>query len=123
MKILIALLLVSMTAFAKTHAPLLSEVGVAKTIYIVNQTGYQKIADDAYDNFSKWGRYKVLSKKEGADLAAVFILDPNDDQYIVMQVFSTTSPDAVFQTSERWKGIFNGPKSCIVDFRKRLESK
>jgi hypothetical protein len=120
---LLTILLLTATAFAKSHAPLPDSVVAAKTVYIVNQTGYQSAADSAYEQFTKWARFKVLATKEGADISAVFVIDPADSRYVVMQVFSPSSPDPAYQTTERWVKFVNGPKSCVSDFRKRLESK
>jgi hypothetical protein len=110
-------------AFGKTHAPLPDSVLAAKTVYVVNQTGNQEASDTAYDQFSKWGRYKVVTAKDSADIIAVFTIFPADARYIVMQIFPQSSTDAAFQTTERWQPLFNGPKSCVADFRKRLEEK
>ncbi len=77
-----ALLIVSgLTAFAfgkkkeaVQHAPLPAMVLTAKTIYIDNKSDRQAVADMAYTQLMKWGKYKVVDSKEKADLVLVLTL-------------------------------------------------
>src|ERR1700733_5766489 len=74
----IALILIcfASTVHAKAkHAPLPDELLSAKTVYLVNDTGYQSALDTAYDQFQKWGRFTVVTKKEAADIVVVFTHD------------------------------------------------
>lgn len=50
------------------HAPLPEEVLRAKTVYIDNQSGVASLGDRAYDELSKWGRFKIVSSAKDADL-------------------------------------------------------
>jgi hypothetical protein len=43
----------------------------AKTVFILNETGYANIGDRAYDEIKKWGRYKVVENPDEADLVLV----------------------------------------------------
>ncbi len=73
----ILLLIVSPIVLAKTrHAPLPDLVLQAKTVYIVNLAGDAAFRDKAYDEITKWGRYKVVSKREDADL--IFVLSARE---------------------------------------------
>lgn len=70
-------LIVSPIAPAKTkHAPLPDLVLQAKTVYIVNLAGDAAFRDKAYDEITKWGRYKVVSKRDDADL--IFVLSARE---------------------------------------------
>jgi hypothetical protein len=70
-------LIVSQIAPAGTkHAPLPELVIQAKTVYIVNLAGNASFRDKAYDEITKWGRYKVVSKREDADL--IFVLSARE---------------------------------------------
>ena len=54
---------------AKTkHAPLPDQILHAKTLYIDNQSGIADINDKAYDELTKWGRFKILPVAKDADL-------------------------------------------------------
>jgi hypothetical protein len=53
-------------------APLPASVIAAKTVYIDNQTGHPEITDRAYDELTKWGRFKILKDAKDADLVLRF---------------------------------------------------
>jgi hypothetical protein len=62
-------LLLCSTALAKTkHAPLPDRILQAKTVYIDNQSGAADINDKAYEELSKWGRFKIVTTAREADL-------------------------------------------------------
>ena len=74
----LALILVVSPIHAKDkHAPLPASVIAAKTVYIDNQTGHAEITDRAYDELSKWGRFKILKDEKDADLVLRFTADTN----------------------------------------------
>lgn len=56
------------------HAPLPAQVLTAKTIYIDNKSDRQALADMAYTQLIKWGKYKVVDSKQKADLVLVLTL-------------------------------------------------
>jgi len=69
----VCILSFSSSALAKTkHAPLPQQVLQAKTVYIDNQSGLAYIGDRAYDEVSKWGRFKIVNSAKDADV--VFLL-------------------------------------------------
>jgi hypothetical protein len=39
------------------HLPLPPQIGLAKTVYIDNQSGFAKMGDRAYEQVTKWGRW------------------------------------------------------------------
>lgn len=134
MKTFICLLLLTTPAFAfPKHAPLPPEVDLAKTVYIVNQTGDQNISDSAYEAFSKWGRFSVTTNKSKADLLVTFVrgnrmVDGTLMIRIEMLVSLSTSEDAFYQISDDGMGLHlqstRGPiaaKNCVFDFKKRIE--
>lgn len=86
------LLVAPLAAPAKTkHAPLPDLVLQAKTVYIVNLTGHAAFRDKAYDELTKWGRYKVVSKREDADL--IFVLSAR--QYTTTMVTNSNTTGTV----------------------------
>lgn len=50
------------------HAPLPERLLQAKTLYLDNQSGEASLADRAYDELTKWGRYKVVQDRKYADI-------------------------------------------------------
>ncbi|SRR5260370_6562013 len=60
---------VCLSAHANTkHAPLPEQVLKAKTVYVDNQSGLASLGDKAYDELSKWGRFKIVMSAKDADL-------------------------------------------------------
>jgi hypothetical protein len=50
------------------HMPLPPQLITARAIFIENHSGDPDIADRAYDELLKWGRFKVVQDKSHADL-------------------------------------------------------
>jgi hypothetical protein len=58
---------------AKTkHAPLSPKVISAKNVYVRNE-GSSKLADKAYEELGKWGRFQTVDPSEKADLEIVLL--------------------------------------------------
>jgi hypothetical protein len=57
------------------HAPLPPVLMQAKSIYIDNRSGDSVVLDRAYDELSKWGRFKIVSDPKDADV--LFVLGLN----------------------------------------------
>ncbi|MGD0443628.1 MAG: hypothetical protein ABSA39_06795 [Edaphobacter sp.] len=127
-KFLAFVLLLTTAALAKTlHAPLPDAVTKAKTIYIDNQSGSQGVVDGAYTEFSKWGRFTVVSDKSAADLIATFtynssLYEGTTRSSLTMTVTPNNSTDSLFQDTERWTIFSNGSKSCVKSFADRVNS-
>jgi len=125
----LALAFLPATAFARSkHAPLPDEVRNAKTIYLINRTGTQDVLDSAYQQFEKWGKYKVVSDKNAADLIIVFdhrsgLDDGSTVGFTQMEVFVNGSDEPAYETTEHFKPRLFGnssTKSCVRDFEHRL---
>jgi hypothetical protein len=119
-KFALLLLLIAIPAFAAKHAPLPDALVRAKTIYIINNSGSEKVMDGAYDAFAKWGKLGVAKSKESADMIVVFtkeerLYQGTTSRRIEMSVHATNSDDPLFQTTQR-----NATK-CVDDLRKRME--
>lgn len=131
--LVVALICGSTALFAKSkHAPLPASVLSAKTVYIANQTGYQGVADGAYAAFNKWGRYKVVSRRENADLVARFTSTMEYDRagevgatipVISMSICPQGSDDPAFEDTPRSFGLHieRFGKAAVQDFRKRVQ--
>jgi len=126
----VALVCFVTTADAKTkRAPLPDELLSAKTVYLVNNTGYQSALDTAYAQFQKWGRFSIVTNKETADIVVVFTHDSGLREgttvgFTQMNVFLKNSDQPVFEETERFRSKLFGNssvKECIEDFKHRLE--
>ncbi|MGB0083173.1 MAG: hypothetical protein WBP90_16750 [Terracidiphilus sp.] len=133
--VLLALMLSSSLAYsAPKHAPLPDAVYEAKTVFIVNQSGFQSTADGAFEALTKWGALSVVSDKSKADLIMTFSY--GGDELVkgttswgsfIMTVQLRGTDDAVFQANSGGGG-FHVPsnrggfaaKDCVNQFRKRF---
>jgi hypothetical protein len=122
---LLLLLCVCLPSLAAKHTPLPDTVYSAKTIYIVNRTGYQEVMDEAQAQFSKWGRFSIAPDKSKADLVVTFTYDNNDGLNVIMTVTPLNSDDPVYQTTKRFAPGFKNraPRLCIEEFKSRVEEK
>lgn len=79
--IVLALLVVTGIANSKDkHAPLPSQVLTAKKVYIDNQSGFAQVMDRAYDELTKWGRFKIVQNPQDADLLLRFSAETTPGQ-------------------------------------------
>jgi hypothetical protein len=129
---LLSLLLAASPGLAKSkHAPLPSELVDAKSLYVVNNTGYQQALDTAYTQFQKWGRFSVVSKKDAADIVVVFdhqsgLREGTTIGFTQMNVFLKGQDEPAFEATERYRSVLFGGssiKACVGDFKHRMESK
>jgi hypothetical protein len=129
---LLALLLAASPALAKTkHAPLPGELADAKSVYLVNNTGFQQALDIAYTQFEKWGRFSVVQKKDAADIIVVFdhqsgLREGTTIGFTQMNVFLKGQDEPAFEATERYRSaLFGGSsiKACVGDFKHRMKSK
>jgi hypothetical protein len=112
-------------------APLPIDVQSAKTIYLVNETGNEKVLAAATDQFIKWGRFVISPSKDDADLVITFAHKRGMDKWgnlgiTEMDVVLKGQNKPVFTAKDALKLITDPEhptKACIKDFRKRLESK
>jgi hypothetical protein len=123
-------LCLALPAAAKSnHAPLPDVVLHAKTVYILNETGMQKIADVAYEDLEKWGRFSIASDRKSAALIVHFVSrdtlrDGTTRPTVSMFVTTPDSDDPLFQDTSRphfgWAAVVH---SNIAAFRKWVEGK
>ena len=117
---------------AAKRAPLPQTILRAKTVCIYNQTGFAKVADDAYDELKKWGRFTVVEVEAGADLAFAFSKDPRDPAYLMLVVIdpAKNNGEAIWSDSKEeghsWREgalITHGSaaRKLIKDLRDRVK--
>jgi hypothetical protein len=116
-------------ASAAKHAPVPDAVLHAKTVYILNETGMQQIADAAYADLEKWGRFSIVSDRRSADLIIHFVSrdvlrEGTSRPEVSMFVTTPESDDPLYQDTSRphftWSAVVN---SNITHFRKWVEGK
>lgn len=129
MRYLLALTLLLASALtAQNYAPLPKELVDAKTVFIVNETGWPKIADKAYKELKVWDRFIVVNDAREADVIFRFrgarltlggISRSND---VTLAIFLKDSPDKpIWSITESGALLVsNNAKDCIRQLRKRM---
>jgi hypothetical protein len=111
--------------------PLSIEVQSAKSIYLVNETGDDKVLAAAIDQFTSWGRFAISPSPGDADLVITFThKNSSMDKWgnvgtTKMDVTVKGQQKPVFVTKDSLKLITepqHPTKACINHFRKRLDS-
>lgn len=133
----------------KTHAPLPEKVLTAKTVCIENH-GSAKVADEAYDELKKWGRYEIVTDRSKADLILVLSVDegsttsgttsvyhPPDDKnwggtwshgtthssspsYTHMTLFDSKTNEGLYTDTKR-AGLRSATREGLKELRQRIE--
>ena len=71
LRLLAVVLLLTTGLSAQEHAPLPDTLVSANTVYLINDSGDLKAYDAFYKQLTKWGRLKVVSSRDAADVVAV----------------------------------------------------
>jgi pantothenate kinase len=89
---------------AQRHLSVPDVVLKAKSIFIANQTGNQDVANGAYAEFMKWGRFSVVNSRKDADLIVILtrsmtvVGGASTDARIMLIVTPPDSNDPIWQT-------------------------
>lgn len=143
--------LIAVPAFGKkkhAHAPLPTKVLDAETIYIDNQTGMAKVGDRAFDELSKWGRFRIVDSPKKADLVFLFstaeyqrgavttgkvdedgnlraTTRPAEHGETILTVVDAREGTSLWTDSKPWGGLLEGfrsaTRSLIKEIRHRIE--
>jgi hypothetical protein len=137
-----ACLLVASTQAKDIHAPLPTSLMSAKTVYIDNRAASAEFADRCYSELTKWGRFKIVQSREGADV--VFLIssesheivngahstsnDYGTDTAVYNRTVGTTTISILDRAtggllwidSRRW-GFRSATKGVVKELRRRME--
>lgn len=67
----VAALLVADVSPAQDRAPVPEQLLVAKSVYLINDSGDLKAYDKFYSELKKWGRLQIVTSRDAADVVAV----------------------------------------------------
>lgn len=140
---------VSLPSYGKrqhARAPLPVTLMDAKAVYIDNQTGSAKLADRAYDELSKWGRFRVVDSPKRADV--IFLLSAKEyqsgsvtsgrvDDYgnisastsqvvtgvTFLTVIDPKDGSSLWSDSKRWGNLYTGFRSATRGLIKALRDR
>jgi hypothetical protein len=110
------------TAEDAKHAPLPEKIVAAKTAFLQNDTGEQKLADNVFRQLQQWGRWRILTSRADADI--VLSLDHKERFHndFYLRVLDRESGELLWTAKKDVAiGTFNGiAKALLSELRKRL---
>jgi hypothetical protein len=100
-------------------APIPSKVVQAKTVFVENQSGYDRARDEFADELGKWNRLHIVYNKAGADL--VVILTALDAQRTTQIAFlDPKTGDKIWTNSMAWSDR-GAVRDLLSDLKQRIE--
>lgn len=124
-----AIIALALSGTASAKDPIPSAVQAAKTVYLENETGNEKVLATACDQLKTWGRFEISNAKDHADLVVVFSHKSGMNRWgnvgiTQMKVFVEGQKEPVFTAEGALKLLWDRQHpstACIHAFRKWLE--
>jgi hypothetical protein len=139
----------STQAAKQVHAPLPVKVLTAKKIFIENH-GSAVVADQAYSELTKWGRFEIVDSSDKADIVLVLSITAGEDSsgrtktydpkanngyggwkygridssspgYTYITVKDAKTGDSLYADSRQWTSFSSATRKLIQGLRKRIE--
>jgi hypothetical protein len=145
MRYLIYIICCCTFVFAGQKAPLPDGIVSAQSVYIDNQSGVAELADRAYDELKKWGRFEIVSSPTKADLIFTFTISSEPlgyesrtnasiygstaesttttqettTNYTNLAIVDAKTKETLWRNSKSW-GFRSATRSMIRDLKDRL---
>jgi len=118
---LAAALILTIQVYAKqqTLAPIPARVMQAKTVFVENQSGYDRARDEFADELGKWNRLHIVYNKAGADLV-VILTALNSRRTTQIAFVDPTTGDKIWNNSMMWSDR-GAVRDLLGDLRQRIE--
>jgi hypothetical protein len=100
-------------------APIPEKVVQAKTVFVENQSGYDRARDEFADELGKWNRLQIVYNKAGADLV-VILTALNSERTIQMAFVDPTTDGKIWTNSMAWSDR-GAVRDLLDDLKKRIE--
>ena len=142
-----AILLSGAGVSVQEHAPLPENLVSARTIYLINDSGDLKAYDTFFKELNKWGRFKVVTSREAADVVAVLTSTATyaltigtatavssgtvttatgsavsvPSTFLHLKIFDPRTAEPVWSDSvEKWITSGHAPSKLVDNLRKRM---
>jgi outer membrane protein assembly factor BamB len=113
------ILTIQVTAKQQTLAPIPARVMQAKTVFVENQSGYDRARDEFADELGKWNRLHIVYNKAGADLV-VILTALNSQRTTQIAFVDPTTGDNIWTNSMTWSDR-GAVRDLLGDLRQRIE--
>jgi outer membrane protein assembly factor BamB len=118
---LTAVLVLTIQVFAAqlTLSPIPARVMQAKTVFIENQSGYDRARDEFADETGKWNRLHIVYNKASADLV-VILTAVNSQRSTQIAFVDPTTGDKIWTNSMTWSDR-GAVRDLLGDLKQRIE--
>jgi hypothetical protein len=113
------ILTIQVSAKQQTLAPIPARVMQAKTVFVENQSGYDRARDEFADELGKWNRLHIVYNKAGADLV-VILTALNSRRTTQIAFVDPTTGDKIWNNSMMWSDR-GAVRDLLGDLRQRIE--
>ena len=103
----------------QTPAPIPARVVQAKTVFVENQSGYDRARDEFADELGKWNRLHIVYNKAGADLV-VILTALNAQRTTQIAFVDPTTGDKIWTNSMAWSDR-GAVRDLLGDLKQRIE--
>jgi hypothetical protein len=118
---LVAALVLAIQVPAKQQmlAPIPAKVMQAKTVFVENQSGYDRARDEFADELGKWNRLHIVYNKTGADLLAILTVQ-NGYRTTQIAFVDPVTGDRIWTNSMAWSDR-GAVRDLLGDLKQRIE--
>ena len=118
---LAAALVLTMQVSAKQQmlAPIPAKVMQAKTVFVENQSGFDRARDEFADELGKWNRLHIVYNKVGADLV-VILTALNSQRTTQIAFVDPTTGKKIWTNSMGWSDR-GAVRDLLGDLKQRIE--
>jgi len=113
------LLTIQVSAKQQALAPVPAKVIQAKTVYVENQSGYDRARDEFADELGKWNRLHIVYDKASADLV-VILTALNSQRTTQIAFVDPTTGDTIWTNSMAWSDR-GAVRDLLGDLKQRIE--
>jgi len=112
-------LTIQVSARQQMLAPIPAKVMQAKTVFVENQSGYDRARDEFADELGKWNRLQIVYNKAGADWV-VILTALNSQRTIQIAFVDPTTDGKIWANSMAWSDR-GAVRDLLGDLKQRIE--
>jgi hypothetical protein len=112
-------LTIQVSAKQQSLAPIPARVMQAKTVFVENQSGFDRARDEFADELGKWNRLHIVYNKEGADLV-VILTALNSQRTTQIAFVDPTTGGKIWTNSMTWSER-GAVRDLLGDLKQRIE--
>ena len=118
---LVAALVLAIQVPAKQQmlAPIPAKVMQAKTVFVENQSGYDRARDEFAAELGRWNRLHIVYSKTGADLLAILTIQ-NGYRTTQIAFVDPATGDRIWANSMAWSDR-GAVRDLLGDLKQRIE--